>query len=62
MGEEAISSGRHDASGEVTMLLGPAISRSRASHLLDSNIKELVRGCLKTATSKTPRFSGGRGL
>jgi hypothetical protein len=61
MGEEAISSGRHDASGEVTMLLGPAISRSRASHLLESNAKELVRGWLQTANSKTPRFSGGRG-
>jgi hypothetical protein len=61
MSEEAISNRRHHASGEVTMLLGPAISRSRASRLLDSNIKELVRGCLKTANPKDPRFSGGRG-
>jgi hypothetical protein len=56
MGEEAISSGRHDSLGEVIMLLGPAISRSRASHLLESNTKELVRGCLQTANSKTLRF------
>ncbi len=61
MGEEAISSGRHDALGEVTMLPGPAISRSRASHLLDSNTEELVCGCLKTANSETLRSSGGRG-
>jgi len=43
------------------MLPYPAISCSRANHLLDSNIKELVRRCPETANSKTPRFSGGRG-
>ena len=60
MGEEAISSGRHDALGEVTMLLGPAISGRHARHLLDINTKQLVRGCLMTANSETPRSSGGR--
>ncbi len=61
MHEEVFRSGRHDGLGELTMLPDPAISRSRASHLVDSNTKELVRGCLKMTNSKTPRFSGRRG-
>ncbi len=35
MGEEAISSGRQETWGEVTMLLDVALSRSRGSNLLD---------------------------
>ncbi len=61
MHETAFRSGRHDALGEVTTLPDLAISRSRASHHLDSNTKELVRGCLETPNFKTPRYSGGRG-
>ena len=49
MGEEAISSGRQEALGEVTMLLDVAISRSRGSSLLDGKTKEPVRGCRKVA-------------
>ena len=61
MHEDVFRGGRHDGLGELTMLPYPAISCSRANHLLDSNIKELVRRCPETANSKTPRFSGGRG-
>jgi hypothetical protein len=49
MGEEAISSGRQEALGEVTMLLDVAIARSRGSSLLDGSTKKLVRGCWKAA-------------
>ena len=49
MGEEAISSERQEALGEVTMLLDVAIARSRGSSLLDGSTKELVCGCRKAA-------------
>jgi hypothetical protein len=49
MGEEAITSGRQKALRGATILLDPAITRSRCSSLLDGRTKELVRECRKAA-------------
>jgi hypothetical protein len=49
MGEEAITSRRQKALRGATILLDPAITRSRCSSLLDGRTKELVRGCRKAA-------------
>ena len=49
MGEEAITSRRQKALRGATILLDPAITRSRCSSLLDGRTKELVRECRKAA-------------